>query len=251
LKPCEFALIIPSFNNALYYIENLDSACWQNTTYPYHIYYINDCSTDGTGSLVAQYIHDNQLQDKITLINNEVNIGGGANIYNTIHQYIPDDQIVVILDGDDLFPHNNVLLTLEDYYRNSDIWLTYGRLQTFPETSYMGEEIEEYVFTDNLIRKLGWCSALRSFKASLYKKIKRADFLYKGKFMKVTWDLAFMLPMIEMCNGRVKHSVYIDEILYLYRVNTPLNDFRLRGPLQKEVDWYIRSLEAYLPLDTL
>ncbi len=247
----EFALIIPSFNNADYYVENLDSACWQESTNPYHIYYINDCSTDDTGKLVAQYIEDNKLQDKVTLINNDINIGGGANIYNTIHKYISDDKIVVILDGDDLFPHNNVLLTLEDYYSNPDVWLTYGILKTFPEASYMGEEIEEYIFTENLIRQKGWCSALRSFKARLYKKIKVEDFYYKGEFMKVTWDLAFMLPMIEMCNGTKRHCVYIDEVLYLYRVNTTLNDFRIRNDLQKEVDRYIRTLKPYNSLQEL
>jgi glycosyltransferase involved in cell wall biosynthesis len=249
----KFALIIPSFNNARYYIENLNSACWQNSTYPYHIYYINDCSTDNTGNLVAQYIKDNRLEHKVTLINNQINIGGGANIYNTIHRYIADDQIVVILDGDDLFPHDNVLLTLEEYYKNPNVWLTYGSLMTIPDEDIVGKEIESSIFENNLTRsKVGYgCTALRTFRAGLYKKIKKEDFYYKGEFTKVTWDLAFMLPMVEMCNGKTRHCIFIDEVLYLYRVNTSINDFTIRAGIQAEVDQYIRSLPPYGPLESL
>ncbi len=252
---CEFAIVMPSYNNENYYEENLYSVCWQKSTYPYHIYYVNDCSTDATGDLVAEYIKKHGLEEKVTLINNTVNIGGGANIYNTIHKYIPDDKIVVILDGDDLFPHNDVLLKLEDYYKDPDIWLTYGVLRTFPSESVIGAEVPHRVFEEKQIRKEGWGAALRTFKAGLYKKIKREDFLYKGEFMKVTWDLAFMLPMFEMCSPKnvqgKKHCLFIDEILYLYRVNTPINDFRIRGELQLEVDRYVRTLPAYEPLDKL
>ena len=73
--------------------------------------------------------------------------------------------------------------------------------------------------------------------------------------MKVTWDLAFMLPMLEMSipkNGKGKnHSALQKEVLYLYRINNPLNDFRLREQLQLEVDHYVRSLEPYQPLASL
>ena len=77
-RTCEFVIIMPSFNNEKYVKENLDSVCWQESTNPYHIYYINDCSTDATGKLVEEYIQINNLQDRFTLINNPVNIGGGA-----------------------------------------------------------------------------------------------------------------------------------------------------------------------------
>ena len=248
---CEFALVIPSYNNEKYYEENLNSACWQNSTNPYHIYYINDCSTDATGKRVEEYVQTNGLEDRFTLINNPISLGSGANIYNTIHTYLADHKIVVILDGDDLFPHNNVLLTLEDYYKDPDLWMTYSIPKTFPDTLRMGQKIPYKIIKKNQIRKKVALSGLRTFKAALYKKIKKEDFYYKGAFMKGTWDLAFMLPMLEMSTpkkGKGKnHQAFTKEVLYHYRVN----DFRIRAKLQGKADRYVRTLKAYQPLDEL
>ncbi len=175
---CEFALIMPSYNNENYYEENLDSTCFQNSSNPYHIYYINDCSTDATGKLVEEYVRKNGLEDRFTLINNTVNLGGGANIYNTIHKCVADHKIVVIIDGDDLFPHNNVLLTLEEYYKDPDLWMTYGKLQKFGTNNDLkGEEIPEAITKNNRIRQKAAVTALRTFRASLYKKIKKRRLL--------------------------------------------------------------------------
>ena len=70
--------------------------------------------------------------------------------------------------------------------------------------------------------------ALRTFRASLFKKIKKADLFYEGKFMTVSWDIAFCIPMIEMCfspsSVGESHYVFIDETLYHYQTDTPIND---------------------------
>lgn len=255
---CEFAIVMPSYNNEKYYEENLNSVCWQNSTNPYHIYYINDYSTDSTGKLVAEFIEKNGLEEKVTLINNEVNIGGGANIYNTIHKYIEDHKIVVLLDGDDLFVDNDVLLTLEKYYKDPDLWITYGRFQAFPEEDFGGTKIPDWVLEKNQLRTTrirAVATHLRTFKAGLFKKIKKEHFYYKGEFMRVAWDLAFMFPMLEMASPRnskgKNHSLFIEKILYLYRYNNPLSDFRIREALQLEVDNYIRSLEPYQSIEEL
>ncbi len=257
---CEFAVVIASFNNEKYFEENLNSVCFQNSTNPYHIYYINDCSTDATGKLVEDYIKKNGLMDKVTLINNDVNIGAGANIYNTIHKYIADHKIVVLLDGDDLFPHNDVLLTLESYYKDSDIWMTYGSVVAYPsgESSGWGmsQEMPISVFHDKKIREYPFVAQhLKTFKAALFKKIKLKSFYYKGEFMKVTHDLVYMLAMLEMASPKNKHaknhSAFVKEVLYLYRNNTPLNDFRVRKALVLEVEEYVRSLKPYKPIESL
>ena len=54
-EPISFFIVIPSYNNALWYKQNLDSIAIQN--YPnWHAYYINDHSTDKTGELVERYV---------------------------------------------------------------------------------------------------------------------------------------------------------------------------------------------------
>jgi glycosyltransferase involved in cell wall biosynthesis len=252
---CEFAVIIPSYNNQAYFKENLDSICFQESTNPYHIYYVNDCSTDKTNDLVEDYIKQHQLEDKVTLINNPINLGGGANIYNTVHNYIKDHEIVVILDGDDTLVDNTVLLTLEKHYEDPNTWLTYGRYRKVPSGKEFGNAIHKNVYRDKKIRERGHINALRTFKAALYKKIKREDFLHEGEFKKTTWDTAFILPMLEMCSPKnengINHAVFIPQVMYLYRCDNPLNDFRINRNKQMDLAWFFRTKEPYQPLDSL
>src|SRR5438046_1146031 len=80
----EIVIIIPSYNNENWYERNLDSVVNQRY-HNYSIIYINDCSTDDTGLLVAQYIKDKKLEHRVTLINNTERKGALANFYYAIH----------------------------------------------------------------------------------------------------------------------------------------------------------------------
>ena len=48
-------VIMPTWNKAKYIREALDSVFAQKTSYPYHIIIADDCSTDGTLGIVAEY----------------------------------------------------------------------------------------------------------------------------------------------------------------------------------------------------
>lgn len=259
LYPCEFVIIIPSYNNEKYAEENLNSACFQKSTNPYQIYYINDCSADKTGEVVDNYVESHSLEDRVKVIHNKERLGSGiANIYNTIHNFVDDNKIVVILDGDDLFPDDQVLMTLENYYKNPDVWMTHSMLKYIPTEVIEGEKVPDSIYKKNIIReKNKWecMTALRAFRAPLFKKIKKEDLFYEGKFMTVSWDVAFCIPMIEMCASKCSlgnsHYVFIDDILYIYRIDTPINDSKLKRQLQHDVEAYIRQLAPYEPLKRL
>jgi glycosyltransferase involved in cell wall biosynthesis len=51
---------LPSYNNALsrIYLRNLDSI-FQQEYQNYHLVYVNDASTDGTGDYVKAYMEEN------------------------------------------------------------------------------------------------------------------------------------------------------------------------------------------------
>ena len=49
------------------------------------------------------------LEGKLTLIHNPLRVGALQNIYNAIYTMIPDEKIVVSVDGDDQLKDNNVL----------------------------------------------------------------------------------------------------------------------------------------------
>ena len=165
----EFVIVIPSYNNEKWAEDNLRSACFQKSSRPFEVIYINDCSTDRTGEIVDEYVKKNNLESFVTIIHNNENVGQLANWYNTIHNYIPDHKIVVNLDGDDLLAHDEVLLTLEEYYRDPSIWLTYGSAIAHPSGKhlrYMTQGIPNRIFLDNGLRNYRFVAQhLRTFKA--------------------------------------------------------------------------------------
>lgn len=253
----EFVILIMSYNNEKYAKGNLKSVCHQRSTKPYQVICINDCSTDKTKDVMEKYVHKHNLESLVMLIHNEKRVGALENLYNAIYEYIPDHKVVVIVDGDDALSHNEVLLQLEEKYANPHVWMTYGSLLRIPTgTTDMSRLIPESVVRDRKIREHPFTAQhLRTFKAALFKKIKKKDLMYEGTFFTRATDMAVMLPMLEMCspiNKKAKnHSVFIPEILYIYNAANPINLFRIDGERQFQLDRYIRSLPPYDPLPGL
>lgn len=203
------------------------------------------------------YINKHNLTSRVTLIHNKQRVGALENIYNAIYNYIPDNAVVVSVDGDDMLLHNEVLLQLEKAYSNPDIWMTYGSCLKIPEgTTTLTRRIPEFVFEQKKLREYDFVAQhLRTFKAGLFKKIKKADLMYEEKFFTMTWDMAFMFPMLEMCSpqkpGDKNHSKHIKEILYLYRVDNPINDIKVNRTLQKRLKAHIRAMPPYEPINNV
>lgn len=245
----KFVVITPSYNNESWCIENIKSILNQNYT-NFRVIYINDCSTDRTGTLINNYINNHENKNIVKFINNSNRYGALQNIYNAIHS-CHDSEVVVMVDGDDWLYDNNVLNYLDSVYQDKNIWLTYGQFIGYPCKS-LGwcREFPELVCKDNLFRKYDWISThLKTFYAGLFKKIKINDLKFQDKFFEVNSDFAFMLPMLEMCTN--KHFKYIDRILYVYNVQNPISDFRINSNKQNDCAYYIRNLKPYEPLITL
>ena len=249
----EFVILICSYKNEKWAYNNLKSACHQASTKPYHVICVNDCSPDNTGAIMDEYVKAHKLESKVTVIHNKERCGALANIYNAVHS-VADHKIIVSLDGDDTLAHNNVLLRLEQEYKDPDIWLTYGSFtpRLWPDSYEMTEKIvRKYE-----IRKKGkYMSALRTFKAGLFKKIKKEDLMYEGKFFPVAQDTAIIIPMLEMASPLKPHSKIrfkkIWDILYNYNTHNPISDHRVSAQLQNFFDKHIRSLKPYKPLKNL
>ncbi|MES1224459.1 MAG: glycosyltransferase family A protein, partial [Bacteroidota bacterium] len=115
---------ICSYNNKNWYEKNLKSVFSQNYE-NFRVIYIDDNSPDGTGDLVENYLKVHNLENRVTLIKNKTRKNLGANHYNIIHSSY-DDEIIVILDGDDWFAHNNVLQKVNEVYQDDNIWMSFG-----------------------------------------------------------------------------------------------------------------------------
>lgn len=195
----EFVIFVPSYNNEKYAEENLNSLCYQVSTKPYHILCVNDCSTDKTGYIMDEYVQKNGMHSKVTVIHNKERKGMLENIYTVVHS-LPDDKVVVCVDGDDLLKDNTVLQRLEKAYSDPDTWLTYGTAYGFPVDITISKRVPDKIFHKKKLRTYRFVTShLRTFKAGLFKKIKKEDLMYGGSFIPVAGDVALML---HVGNGR-------------------------------------------------
>lgn len=233
----EFVIVVPTYNNERYCLKNIQSVVDQS--YPqWHMMIVNDCSTDRTGELIRTYIKKHQLENKITFIDNQERKGALRNLYEVIHQ-CPDKSVIITLDGDDCFATDYALERIAKEYADEKIWLTYGQYMTSPEhVPAICAPIPERIMKKRLFRSYHWVTSHpRTFYAWLFKKILREDLMHQGKFFPVTWDLALMFPLLEMASKG--HIRFIPNILYIYNIDNPLNDYKVHFELQQ---WYVKFI---------
>ena len=239
----KIAVIIPSYNNRHWYKRNLTSVLdqqYQN----FRVIYVDDCSSDGTGELVEKFTADRSSGDFIHLIRNPVRIGALHNLYSTIHT-CPDDEIVILLDGDDWLANNAVLKTINDVYAKTNCWMTYGQYRSWPDNRIgSSREIPSDIIDSNNFRAIEWCSShLRSFYAWLFKSIRMEDLISPyGSFYQMSGDQAIMFPMLEMSGHRAK---FVSEVLYIYNEANPINDCKVDRRLQRSCETVIRMQKPY------
>lgn len=247
LEEKSMVVVIPSYNNKDWYERNLGSALSQR--YPnFRVIYIDDASTDGTGDLVEKYIRNLRAEDRVTLIRNQERQGALANIYRAVLTCSPEE-IIVTLDGDDWLAHEFVLEKLSRVYADPGVWITYGQFIYHPcGSSGWARQVPERVIQKNAIRSYDWVTThLRTFYAGLFQQIQLKDLLYDNQFFSMAWDLAFMLPMMEMAGP---HSRFIPDILYVYNVANQLNDHKVNLNLQMYYTSIIRAKKPYARLDS-
>ena len=238
-----FIVIVPFYNVSKWIQYNIASIMKQ-TYVNFDCYLIDDLSTDNTCELIDNMIvGDNRFH----LIKNKIKKLALRNIFDAIEfaNTNPED-IIVTLDGDDWLYSKDVLEHLNNVYNEKDCWLTYGSYAEFPSGNRgkFARQIPQQIVEQKLFRKAPWCSShLRTFKHHLWKKIKHKDLLdTDGNFYKMTWDLSFMFPMLEMANTR---SFFIEKLLYVYNLDNPYNDHKVDNSYQLKLEAEIRNKEVY------
>jgi glycosyltransferase involved in cell wall biosynthesis len=236
-------IIIPSYNNKEHYVHNLQSILSQNYT-NFRVIYTDDCSPDGTGRLVEEYLIDNDPDGKVYLIKNSVRRGSLYNLFTMVHM-CDDDEIIVTVDGDDWLKDDdkNILKRINAVYSSGEIWMTYGQFQWLAGPSGWSVAYADEIVKNNTFR---WTAAiptqLRTFYAWLFKKIKLNDLLYMGRFYPMAGDVAFIVPIIEMAGERHK---FIPDIAYVYNDGTALNDHARSRQLQMHMAQILSRKERY------
>ena len=246
-----FVILIASYNNQSMAYKNMQSAFQDYPETHYRIIFIDDASTDATFAQAQQAARDAGKEHLVSFCRNEQRMGAMYNHYHYIHAYVEDDEIIVILDGDDLLASSHVLgMHLNPIYSQRGVWLTYGQFAEMQSGSRgFCAVMPKTVIRNNSFRK--WQdipSHLRTFYAKLFKQIKKEDLMYQGDWLPMCADMAAMIPMIEMARD---HFAFIPQILYLYNDTNPISDHRVSKELQVIMDRYVRGLPQYTPLSSL
>lgn len=238
----KFVIVIPSYKNSQWCEKNIQSAINQNYD-NYRVMFIDDKSPDDTFEKVSQLVRDSSKSDKFILHKNKERVGALQNLHKMIYD-CDDDEIVLTLDGDDWLANDNVLNYLNGIYSDENIWMTYGQYRNYPDGQLgVSKPIPQNIINNNSFRQYDWCSShLRTFYAWLFKQIKIEDLKYDGKFMASAWDGTMMYPQLEMAGN---HSKYINEVLYIYNLENPINDHKVDVSLQQWFDHYNRTMPKY------
>jgi len=243
MNDLHFKIIIPCYNVDKWIKNTLISVLEQEYK-NYQCIIIDDVSVDDTPRLIEQIIGDN---NNFILIKNTTKKYALKNIVEGIKIASPlDEDIIVTLDGDDWFSNKHVLDKLKHVYEEKRCLLTYGSYCEIPGYK-IGAEASEYseeIKKNNLYRQDRWrASHLRTFKYKLWKNIKDKDLRdIDGEYYRMTWDQAFMLPMLEMSGGKIE---YIKDVLYCYNRENPINDDKVNSFLQQKTQIAIRNKEKY------
>jgi len=238
-----FKVIIPVFNSQDWISKCLESLISQKCT-NWQSVVIDDNSTDGTLEQIKSVIKKHDVMSNFKVLKRSLNVGALENIVYGISMICSDDEdVIVLLDGDDWFPNDEVLSYLNDVYLKEDVWVTYGSFE-----SHLGIHsgfckpisvpIESY-------RKSTWVTShLRTFKYWLWKNVKNEDLKdHAGKYYSMAWDMAIMFPLLEM-SGMDKIK-FIDRIMYVYNDMNPINDFRKNIMNQISTANEIKSKKPY------
>lgn len=130
----------------------------------------------------------------------------------------PED-VIVVLDGDDAFATPDALLTIDDAYRTSGCWMTYGSwVSDLSDSQGMWPAYPDHVGD---FRSHPWlATAVRTWKRWLWDLVDDSDFRdAAGNYFCVTEDQAVMFPMLEMSGPlRARH---ISDVLMIYTRSSP------------------------------
>lgn len=236
-------VILTTLYNAEKYIERCIGSIMNQTYTNFKCYITDDLSTDKSVNLVKELIKDD---DRFILIENKTKHYQPGNYDQVIrnNKDITDNEICIEIDGDDWLPNLNVLKRIKELYNNPDVWIANGSFRYSNGCNGFSSKQENI----DIIRQVRFtASHIRTWRAFLWRNIKEEDLKDEnGVYWKVTGDLSFMYPMLEMSGD--EHYRFMPEINYVYNEENPINDHKVDLQLVNEIANKIRAKKPYKKL---
>ena len=242
----KFKIVIPVYN-AEKWIDRCMISVVNQTYKNFDCIIIDDASLDETNRKISTGMLSlpKQVKDKFKLIKRQNNCGALENIVMGINKLnCQQEDVIVLLDGDDYLFNVDVLAHLNNTYQEANLLLTYGQYKNVSNAQIglsreLSCSVKEY-------RKSGlWVTShLRTFRYKLWSHLDQKDLLdANGIFYRTSWDLAIMLPLVEMAGD--KRIKFISKILYGYNDENINNDHKVRLVQQLQQAKEIRNKPAY------
>ena len=135
----KLTIVTTTYNQEKYIGQAIDGMLMQKTNFDFHIVISNDNSTDSTQKILEQYRE--KYPEKITVINNEKNLGAMGNFINTLSN-IKNTEYVALCDGDDFWTDENKLQKQVDFLdSNKDFNICFHKARLFYENKEKDDEI--------------------------------------------------------------------------------------------------------------
>ena len=239
-----FHIVSPGRNSERFVHKHLASTLNQEYTKPYRVTWIDDASVDDSVLSAIDQPGPNDSQRHLVdwrLRANTRRLGGLHNLIETVRSMDPEDIVVICSADDYLSPF--ALERVEREYMD-DAWLTYGQYKR--SDGVMGH-CRPYERGANFRQLPFFASHLITFKAWLFNCIDEEDLRdVDGEFYKTCADMAFMLPMLELCetSDEMPRAHFIPDILLTYNLHDQCDHVVDRAN-QLRVDKRVRAQEDY------
>lgn len=236
-------IIVTTAYNCQDYIEKCIGSLMGQNFRDFKCYITDDMSTDNTVDVVKKTIIGD---DRFILIENKTKFYQPGNYDQIIrdNEDIKDNDIIVEVDGDDWLPDSKTLGRINDVYSDENVWVANGSFRY--SNGSLGFSSEQKI--DENLRKFRFTTShIRTWRAFLWRNIKQEDLKDEnGFYWKVTGDLSFMFPMLEMAGQ--EHYKFMQEVNYIYNEENPINDHKVDLTLVNEIAIKIRNMKPYQKL---
>ena len=206
-------LLVTACDAAPFVEKCLTSVAAQTVT-NWRLILVDDASTDGTANMTGKTANQLGISDRMTLIRHADRRYKTRNVVIAMHELIGDDEIVVMLDGDDWLAHDRVLEKLATEYTEGwdVVWGNWVGSDGMAGTSW---HLNSFLPP----RRQPWvASAPFSFRARLLKDVPDEEFKDDdGQWFRCACDQAIALPVLE----RTIRRKHLDEVLYVYNRENP------------------------------
>ena len=232
----KFFILVPIYNFQYFIDICIRSILFQSYTNWYCILF-DDGSTDKSKIMCNYYVKKYPNKFKYIKLDNKNNGGGYSKWYGIqeIKKLCNDNDIMIIIDGDDYLINKNALSIIHKRYLNTNCWGTFG--------SYEGKysDMKHKVNMNNYSRKNWFFLAPRTCKCFLLKLFTINDFKYENKeWLQKSTDVAFFCNIVEWSG--IHNIQYIKDILYKYREHNR-NGYKIMNPSMKKHKAYVCNLK--------